>query len=59
MNINLFRLALDRLEPSDWAHFERICSAFLLSEFSALPPWHIHLAMEGEIRSCSPPTRCL
>lgn len=36
MNINLFRLALDRLEPSDWAHFESICSAFLASEFSML-----------------------
>lgn len=36
MNTKLFQLALDRLESSDWAHFERISSAFLLSEFSTL-----------------------
>src|SRR3989339_1553278 len=36
MNVNLFRLALERLDPSDWAHFERLCSAFLVPEFSAL-----------------------
>jgi hypothetical protein len=36
MNVNLFRLALERLDPSDWAHFERLCSAFLVPEFPAL-----------------------
>lgn len=36
MNINLFKLALDRLEPSDWAHFERLCSAFLAQDFPCL-----------------------
>jgi hypothetical protein len=29
MNINLFKLALERLEPSDWEEFERLASAFL------------------------------
>ena len=33
MNLHLFRLALERLRPSDWEHFERIASAFLASEF--------------------------
>ncbi|NOS81810.1 MAG: hypothetical protein HOP32_09555 [Nitrospira sp.] len=36
MNTKLFQLALDRLEPSDWAHFEKLSSAFLLPEFSTL-----------------------
>lgn len=36
MNLNLFRLALDRLEPSDWAAFEKVCSTFLLPEFTNL-----------------------
>ena len=36
MNYSLFRLALDRLEPSDWAVFESICSKFLTPEFSNL-----------------------
>ncbi len=36
MNLNLFRLALERLQPSDWAHFERLSSAFLASEFVSL-----------------------
>ncbi len=29
-------MALDRLESSDWAHFEQLCSAFLISEYSNL-----------------------
>jgi len=36
MNKNMFKLALDLLEPSDWAHFEILCSQFLLPEFSKL-----------------------
>ncbi len=36
MNTNLFRLALERLEPSDWAQFELLCSAFLAPEFATL-----------------------
>ena len=36
MNINLFKLALDRLEPSDWEHFENLASAFLVPEFENL-----------------------
>jgi len=36
MNNNLFKLALDKLEPSDWAHFERLCSAFFSQDFPAL-----------------------
>lgn len=36
MNISLFKLALERLEPSDWAHFEQLCSAFLVPEFPNL-----------------------
>ena len=36
MNLNLFKLALDRLEASDWAHFERLSSVFLAQEFQAL-----------------------
>ncbi|TSA49416.1 hypothetical protein D4R47_03885 [archaeon] len=36
MNINLFRLALERLRPSDWEHFEHLCSDFLVAEFGSL-----------------------
>lgn len=36
MNLNLFRLALERLQSSDWAHFERLCSDFLTSELPSL-----------------------
>ena len=36
MNLNLFRLALEHLQPSDWEHFERLSSVFLASEFSNL-----------------------
>jgi hypothetical protein len=36
MNINLFKLALDRLKPSDWEDFERLASDFLAAEFTNL-----------------------
>jgi hypothetical protein len=36
MNINLFRLALERLKPSDWEVFEELASSFLVPEFSQL-----------------------
>jgi hypothetical protein len=36
MNISLFKMALERLEPSDWAQFEQLCSAFLVPEFPNL-----------------------
>ncbi len=36
MNLNLFRLALERLQGSDWAHFERLCSDFLTTELPSL-----------------------
>ncbi len=36
MNLNLFRLALEHLQPSDWACFERLSSAFLTPEFANL-----------------------
>ena len=36
MNINLFKLALDRLQPSDWESFEELASSFLISEFNQL-----------------------
>lgn len=36
MNINLFKLGLERLEPSDWEEFERLASAFLAVEFPDL-----------------------
>ena len=36
MNKNQFRLALERLLPSDWEHFERLSSAFLMSELGNL-----------------------
>lgn len=36
MNRKLFELALERLAPSDWAHFERLSSDFLASELPNL-----------------------
>jgi hypothetical protein len=36
MNPNLFRVALDQLQPSDWSAFEVLCSQFLLSELGGL-----------------------
>ena len=36
MNVSLFRFALKRLDPSDWEHFERLCSSFLAPEFPNL-----------------------
>lgn len=36
MNIHLFRLALERLQPSDWEHFERLCSQFLIPDYNNL-----------------------
>jgi len=36
MNLNLFRLALERIQHSDWAHFERLCSDFLTTELPSL-----------------------
>ena len=36
MNINLFKLALERMEHSDWAYFEQVCSAFLVPDFPNL-----------------------
>lgn len=36
MNSSQFRLALERLQPSDWEHFELLCSQFLASEHSNL-----------------------
>lgn len=36
MNINLFRLALELLKPSDWEVFEELTSSFLVPEFSQL-----------------------
>jgi len=36
MTPSLFRFALERLQPSDWAHFERLSSAFLTAEFENL-----------------------
>ncbi len=36
MNISLFKMALERLDASDWEHFERLCSAFLVPEFPNL-----------------------
>jgi hypothetical protein len=36
MNQSLFKMALERMEPSDWNHFERLCSAFLVSDFPNL-----------------------
>ncbi len=38
MNMNLFKLALERLQHSDWAYFERLCSDFLISELASLRP---------------------
>lgn len=36
MNISLFRLALERLQSSDWQYFEQLSSAFLAPEFDKL-----------------------
>lgn len=36
MNINLFKLSFELLESSDWAIFERLCSAFLSVEHGTL-----------------------
>ena len=36
MNKNLFKLALNHLQPSDWAHFETLSSAFLAAEYDRL-----------------------
>jgi hypothetical protein len=36
MNINLFKLALERLQPSDWEEFEWLASDFLAIEFPEL-----------------------
>lgn len=36
MNENLFRLALDQLQPGEWSHFETVCGQFLLPEFKNL-----------------------
>lgn len=35
-NTNLFKLSLERLQPSDWAHFEGLCAAFLVPEYPRL-----------------------
>lgn len=36
MNRKLFELALDKIRPSDWEHFEEISSTFLASDFPSL-----------------------
>ncbi len=36
MNINLFKMALDKLKPHDWARFEQLASFFLATEFDNL-----------------------
>ena len=36
MNKKLFELALDRMLPSDWKHFEELSSQFLVSDFSGI-----------------------
>jgi hypothetical protein len=36
VNTKRFHLALERLQPSDWAPFERLASVFLASEFDEL-----------------------
>lgn len=36
MSCELLTLSLDRLEPSDWAYFELLCSKYLTSEFNNL-----------------------
>jgi hypothetical protein len=36
MNLNLFKFALEKLEPSDWDEFEKLSSAFLATDFSDL-----------------------
>ena len=35
-NIDLFKLAIERLQPSDWEHFERLCARFLVPEYPQL-----------------------
>ena len=55
MNLNLFRLALERLEHSDWAHFERLCSDFLSTELPSLRTMAARQVTEVEILSCSLP----
>jgi hypothetical protein len=36
MNIDLFKLALEKLQPSNWESFEQLASAFLATEFQEL-----------------------
>src|SRR5659263_197027 len=36
MSLELLTLSLDRLESSDWAYFESLCSKYLTSEFDNL-----------------------
>jgi len=36
MNHNLFRIALEQLQPSDWSQFETLCGQFLLPELRNL-----------------------
>ena len=36
MNSDQFRLALSLLKPSDWEHFERLCSMFLSTDYPNL-----------------------
>lgn len=36
MNRNQFELALNQAKPSDWAHFETLCSNFLASEHPSM-----------------------
>jgi len=36
VNINLFKLALERLQPSEWENFETLASLFLTPEFPQL-----------------------
>lgn len=36
MNRNLFKLALERLQPSDWQEFEQFVSCFLVTEYPTL-----------------------
>jgi len=36
MNVSLFKMALERVEISDWQAFEELCSSFLMAEFTDL-----------------------
>jgi hypothetical protein len=36
LNIHLFKIALEHLNPSDWELFEELCSQFLVAEFDKL-----------------------